>query len=602
MRRHGLTGFLAQLLPSFLLIAACTSTAPQQHSKRKSSTPPPAVTTTLPAEALYQPAVTILSSAQIDARLQTMDDLIQAGNGDKARAVADTLNPVDLTPSQRDLLSLGYAQILLNTGEAELALKQLDKIQWKFLTPENKSKYWQARAFALSLSGQSLAGVKARIELDGFLKNPNELHENRAAILEALRIMPETKTASDIPGDILSGWQTLSQILSTPSQDLSLQAALQRWQDGHPGHPGNNYLQNKPPSQAATNYVIALLLPESGVYASAGKAIKAGFMAAYQQQVDHKPILQFYDTETASPDALYQQAINAGANLVIGPLDKDSIQKLANTSTLTIPVLALNVVPYLEKDKLYQFGLNPADETEQLAHRASLDNHQNALMLMPDNDAGRRNADLLTEAWLPEGGHIIDSQFYNLNSTDYASVIKAMFNIDESEARFQKLQQFFPDLIYKPRRRQDVDLLFLNAYSKEARSLNPQLHYYQTGDLPIYATANIYSGQINPIADQDLEGIVFCDIPWLFENSYSGPLGLGALQEVWSKFPATYVRLIAMGLDAYALTTQLDHLAESPYDGATGKLSLTYNKRIKRELTCAKFANGQPQAINNLTR
>jgi len=68
-----------------------------------------------------------------------------------------------------------------------------------------------------------------------------------------------------------------------------------------------------------------------------------------------------------------------------------------------------------------------------------------------------------------------------------------------------------------------------------------------------------------------------------------------ALQADWSQFNNQYYRLVAMGIDAYYLAGQLNNLQDTPYYGATGKLSLTDNHRIKRNLVCAKFVAGQPE-------
>ena len=70
-----------------------------------------------------------------------------------------------------------------------------------------------------------------------------------------------------------------------------------------------------------------------------------------------------------------------------------------------------------------------------------------------------------------------------------------------------------------------------------------------------------------------------------------------AMREVWSQFPSSYLRLVAMGIDAYHLAGRLSELATTPYPGATGKLSLTGDNRIKRNLMCAKFANGLPELL-----
>lgn len=576
----------------FLNSGCSTATKPVRKTQPAAAAPAPAKPKAEPVKTapLYQAPVQTLSAAQMAARLKSVDDLLQQGQPGEAQAIADTINPVDLDDTQKDLLNLYYAQIQLSSGEAEQALKRLNTISAKHLAPEDKGKYWQAQAFALSLTGNALNSVRARIELDNWLKAPKERLDNQAAIIEALQHLPELPPAG-LADAQLAGWQSLAQLLKNPAADpASAQIAVQQWRDTHPGHPGNSYLQAR-----ENQGIIALLLPGSGVFSQAGEAIKAGFMAAYNSQTGSKPTLQFYDTHQTGALELYRQAVAAGAKLVIGPLEKDNLLDLANAPDFPVPVLALNIVPTVQRTNLYQFGLNPADDAEEVARMAMNEGGRNAIMLTPDNDAGRRTADLLNENWLLQDGRMVDSKTYDARATDHSGAIKQLLLVDESEARFGKVRQYFPDSQFVPRRRQDADLLFLNAYSKEARNINPQLHYYQLGDLPVYATAGVFTGIVNKQQDQDLEGVNFCDIPWVFDKTDFGQLSLPALQDVWSKFPASYLRLVAMGLDAYALGPKLPDLLVSAYQGATGNLSLAGGNRIKRELTCAQFVNGKPQ-------
>jgi outer membrane PBP1 activator LpoA protein len=95
----------------------------------------------------------------------------------------------------------------------------------------------------------------------------------------------------------------------------------------------------------------------------------------------------------------------------------------------------------------------------------------------------------------------------------------------------------------------------------------------------------------------DLNKITFCDIPWLFDNVYPGELSRSALRSTWQQFPSIYLRLIAMGIDAYNLVPHLDKLDTVQYQGATGNLLLTREGRIKRNLVCAKFSQGLPNVI-----
>lgn len=547
---------------------------------------------------LYQHPATPSFSEQNQQRLQSIESLIQAGDGNTAKHDADSINPADLSMEQRAWLSLLYAQILLSFGEAEQAIESLALIQPHQLNLDNQIKYFQSQAFAYSLTGNLLDSAKSRIELHRLITSPDELKKNQAAILEALRLLPDSDLQTN-QTDTLAGWMSLANILKYINRS-DFNAQISQWRTTFPTHPADlSFLdipQDTPDIATSRPKAIALLLPGSGTFAQAGKAIRAGFMAAYNHTDNaSKPTVRFYDTEQSTPQALYNQAVAEGAQLIVGPLDKEHIQSLADSVTFSTPVLALNHISGLQKNRLYQFSLSPLDDTDQITDKTREDGHQNALLLIPENAQGKRIANYLTEDWQNQDGTILETQTYNPKETDFSAPIQKLLNLDESEQRYNKILTLIPEAKYTPRRRQDADAILLSAYSAEARSINPQLQFHQAGDLPVYAMPNVYSGQINATLDADLNKITFCDTPWLFPKAYQGELGMDALKETWKQFPSAYLRLIAMGIDAYNLTTRLDNLEANPYSGATGNLSLTTEQRIQRKLTCAKFTAGQPE-------
>lgn len=602
MRPNYKPPLLCPLLSCLLFFSGCSA------QPAKSTQPEPEVLVTKPLVRndrpeqmieLYQQPPPPSISEHNQQRLQAIDSLIQAGDGNTAKRNADAINPIDLSSEQRAWLSLLYVQILLSFGEAEQAIDRLALIQAQQLNPDNRIKFYQSQAFAYSLTGNLLDGARSRVELHPLLTSHDELEKNQAAILEALRLLPDDALRTD-KTDVLAGWLTLANTLKYISQP-NFNAQISLWRANFPTHPADLSFLDEPAgtqenASASPSKAIALLLPGSGTFIQAGRAIRAGFMAAFNHADNaSKPRIRFYDSEQSTPQALYSQAVAEGAQLIIGPLAKEQIQALADSVTFNVPVLALNHIPGLQKDRLYQFSLSPLDDADQIAHKAWTDGHRKALLLVPENAQGQRIATYLTEDWQDEGGTILETQTYNPKETDFSSPIQKLLNLDESEQRYNKILTLIPGAKYTPRRRQDADAILLSAYAPEARSINPQLQFYQAGDLPVYAMPTVYTGQANASLDADLNKITFCDTPWLFNKAYQGELGMDKLKDTWQQFPSAYFRLIAMGLDAYNLAMRLDNLEANPYPGATGNLSLSTDRRIERELVCAKFTNGQPE-------
>ncbi|MCR3843466.1 penicillin-binding protein activator, partial [Pseudomonas aeruginosa] len=131
----------------------------------------------------------------------------------------------------------------------------------------------------------------------------------------------------------------------------------------------------------------------------------------------------------------------------------------------------------------------------------------------------------------------------------------------------------------------------------QARQIKPTLAFQYAGDLPVYATSHLYTGTNNPTQDQDLNGIRFCETPWLLNPSDPTRQQVAAQ---WPQANGSMGRLYAMGVDAYRLAPRLPELKAVPslqIDGLTGTLSLNPTQRIERQLQWAEFRNGQVQPL-----
>lgn len=536
---------------------------------------------------------------------------IQSGDHHSAQKLLSRIKISALSSNQRNKLHLFFAQIYLSRGDAQRALSNLKLTQAYNLQNKNQITYYQSLAFAYSLTEKQLLSAHARTQLSPLLANDEDRHKNNSVIFNTLNALPlQTLTSNQSTSSgVLRGWIALSRIFKIAQlhRDTSnLQANLTEWKQLYSKHPANfgfiaSYLDN---SKKIINQPssIALLLPESGRFAQAALAIKEGFMAAYNQnQSGLQASLQFYDSSIYNPVDLYHQAISEGAELIIGPLSKDNIQTLAYDTELTVPVLALNHIPNLVKNNLFQFGLSPIDETKQIATRAHLKENKNALLITPETNQGNRRADSLTEYWQEIGSTVIESQYYNAKDNDFSVSIKELLNINESKDRYNQLKRFLAtDIEHTPRIRQDADAVFLSASPKTVRSIYPQLRFYGVTKIPVYAVTQLFTGVQNPLLDRDLNKVTFCDIPWLFPQSYPGDLSQQSLQEIWQNFPNKYLRLIALGIDSFSLINHLNQISIMPYEGATGKLSLNHENRITRQLVCAKFEKGEAQLLSPL--
>lgn len=284
------------------------------------------------------------------------------------------------------------------------------------------------------------------------------------------------------------------------------------------------------------------------------------------------------------------------------------MEQLVKVRSLEVPVLALNIIPPRKSipDNLYQFGLSPEDEAKQVAEKAWVDGHTRAIALIPQGNWGKRVFSSFRNRFVGLGGEVVEHQTYNTKKYDFSSTIKTLLNIDESNDRRRSMRNALGRKIeFEPYRRQDANFIFLLAKSGLARQIRPQLQFHRASKLPVYTTSHSYSGKPDPKRDQDLEGIIFPDIPWLILNEGTQPLSRELIQETLAAKKPNYGRLYAMGIDSYKMLPHLSRLKSSPretLDGKTGILSLERGDQIHRQLVWAKMTKGEPEVIGYAPR
>ena len=192
-------------------------------------------------------------------------------------------------------------------------------------------------------------------------------------------------------------------------------------------------------------------------------------------------------------------------------------------------------------------------------------------------------------------------QAYNAANNDFGQPIKALLDIDQSQQRRQRVQQLLGQPVeFEPRRREDIDFIFLAAHDLKARQIRPQLQFHHASDLPIYTTSHAWPGYIDIDRDRDIEGILFPDIPWILAEEGDQPLSLARFKKLMNLNKSNSLRLIAMGIDSYQLLGHLARLQSSEIealDGKTGQLYMDRLNNVHRQLVWAQIKNSIPSVI-----
>lgn len=345
-------------------------------------------------------------------------------------------------------------------------------------------------------------------------------------------------------------------------------------------------------------YSIALLLPLSGSYASSAEAVRDGFLSAYFADAAH-PRLRVYDIG-ATPDSLrlaYQRALGDGATMLVGPLTKEGVAALSAYAP-PVPVLGLN---YLDAGtptpfNFFQFGLAPEDEARAAAQQALAQNRRRAVALVPSSEWGQRVLAAFEQTLRAGGGAVVRAERYTQGVSDQSKLIAGLMGMTASEERHNALTAVLGQKSeFEAQRRSDIDLVFVGARSQDARLLIPQLRFNRVGDLPIYATSLVYDGK----PTGDLNGLRFCDAPWLIDGA--GPVAAQRNAVASLGSASASPRLFAMGRDAYTLAGGLlrgSLRVGDGVDGVTGRLQWSGSSVIGRQLGCAQIAGTTLQILS----
>ncbi|MGN6518880.1 MAG: penicillin-binding protein activator [Dokdonella sp.] len=432
----------------------------------------------------------------------------------------------------------------------------------------------ELRARADLARGDRFASARSRAVLDRDLAGADR-EQNRRQLVEALAGLDvdalrggAERLAAD---DALRPWveqalrgkgQPLPRALPKPSRPVGTM---------QPG--GNGSLENE---GYRTLHQVALLLPLSAQFATVSQSIRDGFLTAYYSDArERRPELRIYDSGRTPADAIaaYDRAVADGADHVVGPLQRESVGELFHQS-LRARVLALNHPDTGEVPPpgSAEFGLLPDAEGAQVAERMIARGDTRAAILAANADWAERAARAFRAQFEAAGGMVVGETRIPDKDVNFSTPILQATGTLGSGA--------------------DAGV-FVSMRPQQARLLLPQLKVAGV-NVPVYATSHVYSGDANAALDRDLDGVEFCDAPWLF-GSIPGRPDRNRVATRVDTANGLGGRLFAFGMDAYALLPYMDWLLAHPdsyLNGATGELTADNFGRIHRLVGWARFQNG----------
>ncbi|ADZ91580.1 penicillin-binding protein activator [Marinomonas mediterranea] len=489
--------------------------------------------------------------AQANAELQKPLDALSALSRAKRLPIAQT-------PASENQLGLQRALVLEALENWPATLKERLKLSLT-LPPDqradNQSKLW--------LAAQNLTNV----ELD-YLRNDNNI--------------------------ILRGWLDVSSLLRDQSLTLEQQLnAFSQWRTSHPSHPASI----NPPIDfqliASLGDLIptsiALMLPMSNELKPASDAILEGFLKTYYATTGLRPKIKVIDTDQYEHvEQAYLDATSDTPDVVIGPLRKSNVARLANTY-LSIPTITLNRLENNQsRDNLFYFSLNVADDISELINVAKQAGAEKAAILTTQATWALRQGDefnaVAEEAAVPVAMNLS----YEDTPRGRQNAIKKILLVDESEKRQKMVSKWIGEPIESiSRAREDLDYIFFVGKITDAKQIRPLVDFYFADHIPLLSTNSLNDTPPYKLAKkEDIERILFTEIPELLVET----------NDTGSTDSNLILRLKAMGSDALLLANRypvFEQLANARLSAKTGIITLDEQGVFHRRPNIVTYRKGK---------
>ena len=568
--------------------------------------PTPAIeSTTDLINELFEEADLLSGNKAFVLKIRAIEKLIQNGMFERAQFEIERISVTDSFEPKAILKYLLFnAQIAKVNGQNETAIQWLnDPLATEIdATSEVGKDFLLTKGQTYISLNQPESAIFALTKITEHWSRDTEstLYEDLWDALQNVNEQQLSLIAEDSKSYELRGWVELARAFNSEETSIKKQLeAINQWRRTWVKHSAaarfpqpltdlQTFWETRPTD-------IALILP---ILQPAGNAIYEGFLSAYYQEFlvsPEVPKVSVYDSSNVlSITKLYNKAVSEGADLIIGPLKKSFVKELLEQGELPVDTLALNYADSLNSNnKLFQFGLAPQDEIMAVIELAWGNGLRTAAILMPESEDYQQLQKFFEQSWTRKGGRIASKVNFQ-DGASYAEIVKRLMAIDTSELRSEKLLSLLPrsNMQFVPRRRNDIDFIFLVADPDEGRQIKPTLAFYFAENIPVYSIPSIYEGTHNPSGNSDLDGITFVDSPWMLrpsdiQNQY--------IEDNLRQATGPLQRLRAMGVDSFRIYPRLQQFRNgniSLLQGATGQLLMDDNQIFHRGLEAARFVDG----------
>lgn len=377
---------------------------------------------------------------------------------------------------------------------------------------------------------------------------------------------------------------------------------------------------------------IAVLMPsDASPFLPVLKIVGNGLIAASRTSENPANILLIEATDTVSLDEQIDAAVFAGADVVVGPLQKDLVNELAAKQSLPIPVVSLNLIPEKEQtapENLLMMSVSSEMEAVAVAKMAVQAMPETtvegfaprAVILKFEGDWEDRISAAYEKA-LSAAGISYEVRTVDMEKlSDLQKDFEAKLSPEDEKTFTYRLQKIQTDSTISS---EVIRTARIKAVKNERRSLIAMSEPpYQAAFLAmdamaaglvrnrlplrmrVWATSSINPGDPKTSSTAtalayDLNNVVFTECPLIVRYDAAG---FEARFKTSMPYSVAAKRLFALGADAYAVAERsARHLPIENIAGETGVLTLNreHSAQVQRTPATVLIQNGVLNAVDN---
>lgn len=478
---------------------------------------------------------------------------------------------LSLDEKNRDINGQAHDYIELEKYTPEKQKNQILHNTWKFFSKLNTKQV------------NTILVYENEVTLQGWI--------NLADAYKSNNIEPKTQE-DDTPEIIAEKVQKQNELLKQAVKDWLLQ---------YPDHPAKNIISVLTGEQAlnvddVNAKKVALLLPLTGSSRLFGDTIRQGYFDAikfFPKEPQQNVVL--LDTTSADIDALISQAKEQNVELIVGPLLKDEVIKIKQFAP-SLPVLALNKVDNssVTRNKMCYFALSPEDEAQDAADHIYAQNKLKPLLLVPQNDLGKRVAQSFAKKW---------SELSSNSSQAYVQYFGNKSTLSSGMNRNVGIKLTGTPILtdYTEDQSDNFDAVYIYASYDELTLIKPMIDMAagksvgNSSSLMIYTSSKSHVANASDDFNYDMNQTEYAEIPMIVNSSdQMSEIIPNNIQKNYSLF-----RLYAMGIDAWRLANRFNQMNSNQtnfLNGMTGKLSTKDQCEVTRALSWQQYIHALSQS------